>query len=272
MIAGREVALATLTLGDVGPPELVEAAAGAGFDAVTLRVTDGSPEPGPLAADTPVRRETLRRLRDTGLGVLDAEVIRLRRDTDPAALRPPLESAALLGARHVLAVASEPDDGALAERFAGLCDEAAALGMRAVLEFMAFSGCRTLADADAIVTRAAHPAGGLLVDPLHLRRSGGTPAQVALLAAAHPERFPYAQLCDAPAAAPAGGGDDLYDEALRRRLHPGEGGLPLADLLAALPARIPLSVEVPVAALRALPPAERAERAFGAVRGLLSPS
>ena len=38
----------------------------------------------------------------------------------------------------------------------------------------------------------------VLVDPLHLRRSGGTPEDVAACVAAHPDRFTYAQLCDAP--------------------------------------------------------------------------
>jgi len=272
VIAGREIALAALTVIDAPPPEAVDAAAAAGFDAVTLRLMDAArDEPPPLAADTPVRRETLARLRHHGLGVLDVEVVRLRGDTDVAGLRGALESAAVLGARHVLAIANEPDEQRLAERFRALCEAAAEFGLRTVLEFMVFSDCRTAADADRVVDLAGHPDAGVLVDSLHLRRSGGAPADVAALAAAHAERYPYVQLCDAPLAAPDDGQRGLYREAVHRRLYPGDGELPLAELVAALPAGAALSVETPVHAYRERSAAERARAAMAATRRLLEP-
>jgi len=126
-----------------------------------------------------------------------------------------------------------------------------------------------VADADAIVARAAHPAGGVLVDALHLCRSGGSPADVAPLARANPRRYPYLQLCDAPLVAPAGGERGLYAEAVAGRLAPGEGELPLRELLDAMPAGVPLSIETPVAAIAHLPPVERARHAMAATRRLL---
>lgn len=266
MIAGHEIALAALTLIDARPPEAVDAAAAAGFDAVTLRLLDA--EPGALASDTSVRRETLARLRHHGLGVLDVEVVRLRGDTDVDALRPTFESAAALGARHVLAICAESDEDRFVERFGELCGAAADAGLRAALEFMVFTSCRTVADADRIVARAEHPAAAVLVDSLHLRRSGGTPAEVAELAAAHPDRYPYLQLCDAPLTAPEGGDRGLYREAVHSRLNPGDGELPLRALADALPG-VPLSIETPVEALAGRPPAERARLAFEATRRLL---
>lgn len=270
MVGERQVALAALTVIDVAPAEAVEVAADAGFDGVTLRLADRPGDDNALAADSPVRRATISRLREHGLSVLDVEVVRLEGETDVAALRPMLESAALLGARHVLVIANEPDESRLTERFRELCEHSAEVGLRPALEFMVFSACRTVRDADRVVARAEHPAGAVLVDPLHLRRSGGTPQDVAELAEANPSRYPYAQLCDAPLAPPGDGTRGLYREAVHDRLNAGEGELPLTALLAALPERLPVSVETPVGALAGQPAAERARRAMDAVRRVLS--
>ena len=62
--------------------------------------------------------------------------------------------------------------------------------------------------------------------------------------------FKYAQICDAVAAIPTESGDPIR-EARTGRLLPGEGALPLRDLVAALPAAIPLAIEAPVRAQRA---------------------
>ncbi len=270
MIGGHETALACLTLLDQSPPQIVDAAAAAGFDAVTLRLVDRGPGDGnPLVGDTPLRRETIARLRHHGIGVLDVEVVRMYDDTEPTALRPVLESAAALGARYVLVVNLDEDAARAAETFAGICVEASALDLTPALEFMVFSATRDVEAADRIVTAAGHPAGTVLVDPLHLRRSGGSPADVAPLSAAHPDRYPYLQLCDAPLAAPPDGRRGLYHEAVENRLAPGDGELPLTEILEALPPGIPLSVETPVAALAGHPALERARFALDATRRLI---
>jgi len=271
VIAGREIALATLTVLDAPPPEIVDVAAAAGFDSVTLRLADANvAEANPLAGDTETRRETIARLRHHGLGVLDVEVVRMREDTDPKLLRPMLDSARQLGARHVLVINLDANQGRASERFAGICGEAEAFGLRAVLEFMVFTATKTVEQADRIVASAGHQAGGVLVDPLHLRRSGGSPADVATLVAANPDRYPYVQLCDAPLSAPDGRGRALYAEAVENRLAPGDGELPLRELVEAMPAGAPLSVETPVAAAAHLSALERAEHTIAATRRLLA--
>lgn len=276
MIGGRQVALAILGVLGTPPMDVIDIAADAGFDAVTLRLGGGNrdapdaPEPYPLIGDTEPRRETINRLRQRGIGVLDVEVLRLRGDTEVAEVRPMLESAQALGAPHLLVVGLEQDESRLVERFAALCVEADAYGVRPALEFMRMSSVPTVLDADRIVAAAGHPAGAVLVDPLHLARSGGTPADVAPLAAAHPDRYPYLQLCDGPAAAPGEGGlRDLFDEAVNNRLSPGDGELPLVDLLHALPPAAAVSVEVPLAALSARPPQERANVLMAGARRVL---
>jgi sugar phosphate isomerase/epimerase len=270
MIGAREIALANLTILDVSPPDVVDAAAAAGFDSVTLRLAGGGTgDPNPLIGDTRARRETIARLRHHGLGVLDVEVVRIVEDIDLAALGPIFESACALGARHVLVTNQDPDEARAVERFAAICAQAEALALVPALEFMVFTATKRVEQADRIVERAGHPAGRVLVDPLHLQRSGGAPEDVSVLAAAHPERYPYAQLCDAPLVAPEGGGRALYAEAVQNRLAPGDGQLPLAELLEALPAGIPLSIETPVAAVAGLTEVQRARHAMQATRRLL---
>jgi sugar phosphate isomerase/epimerase len=107
----------------------------------------------------------------------------------------------------------------------------------------------------------------VLVDALHFSRSGGIPAHIAQV---DPALFRYAQICDAGPDMP-GPGDTpaLIREARTGRLLPGEGVLPLAELVAALPDTVPLAIEAPCRATADLPAVERAKRAHRALTTLL---
>jgi len=100
----------------------------------------------------------------------------------------------------------------------------------------------------AVLDRVAHPLRALLIDPIHVDRSGSSLDEIA---AVDPALLPYAQFCDARTARPdpADFGAVIID-AVDLREQCGEGGLPLTALLAALPADIPLSIELRSRALR----------------------
>jgi sugar phosphate isomerase/epimerase len=244
----REVSLAHLTLIDVSPPELVQIAADAGFDAVGLRISPAGPDDQPyeMAPGSNLLRETRRRMDETGLRVLDAEVARLDAGTDVDTFAPVIETAAELGARFLLVNVYDEDDAWAASRFAQLCEMAAPAGIRPVLEPMPYSGIRTLDKAVAVVRGSG---GGVLIDPLHLRRGGGSPEDVARLA---PALTPYVQLCDARKATPPDGVPGLVRESRHDRLPPLHGELELGKLLRALGRPdAPISVEAPSSRLRA---------------------
>jgi sugar phosphate isomerase/epimerase len=133
-----------------------------------------------------------------------------------------------------------------------------------MIEFMVFRGIATLDDAMRVVGLAGHPNLGICVDALHLQRSGGTPESVSRIDS---RLISCVQLCDAPAAAPAP--QDIPREARYGRLYPGEGALPLRELLAVVPAGHPLSIEVPCAAPK-LSVAERADKAARCTRALIA--
>ena len=271
--APRHISLAHLTVLDTTPPELVEVAAAAGFPSIGIRLTAtpsvGVP-PYDMLREGPMLRDTLARLADTGVTVLDTEFLRFEPEVPVGVPEGFLEVSARLGARNVLVMSAEPDESRTLERFGDLCDRAAPYRLTVCLEFAIYTGVRTLAHAAGFVARAGRPNASVLIDALHFSRSGGVPAHVAQV---DPALLRYAQICDASPDMP-GSGDTpaLIREARTGRLLPGEGVLPLGELVAALPATAALAIEAPCRATAELPALERARRAHRALTALLAPT
>ena len=226
---------------EASPVQLVECAARAGFAFGGMWM-----EPADWTAAT--TREVKAALAATGLKLLDIEVIWIKLGPlDPDHLRI-LDVGMELGARNVLCVSSDPDGGATRAKLAALIDHAAAGGIRVNLEFGLFTEVKTIQQASAILRDLASPVAGLLVDPLHWTRSGGTVADVAAIPA---EWMSYAQLCDAPmpGADPADP-QAILAEAIDGRVALGAGGLELDGLLAVLPDGLPIAIEERSRALR----------------------
>lgn len=273
--------IAHLTMLDVPPPELVSVAADAGFDFIGIRVSPATfaEEVYPMSAGSPMLRETVRRMACTGVRVTDIEVFALGPETGGEAWLPILESGAELGARMLNVVAADDDLGRLADNFAALAADATRFGLRPALEPITYRQVNSIPQAVEIASSA--PGGAVLVDALHFHRFGGTTTQ---LAAADPALFPYAQVCDAPLAAPFGlprparlshgqttDGSDLQVEARAMRMMPGDGELPLRDLVRALPTGIPLAVEAPMTGYTdTAEPLDVAKRAHASLIRLLS--
>jgi sugar phosphate isomerase/epimerase len=274
------IGIAHLTLLRLSPPELVTTAAEAGYDFVGIRVkavTEGEHQ-YPMQPGSPMSRETLRRLDDTGLTVRDIEFLTLRPDTGPDDWQPALEAGAALGASTFSVVGVDDDPARLTDTLARLTADGAAYGIRPTLEPISYQPVSRVADAAAIA-RATGAA--VLLDALHIQRGGSSLDDVRAL---EPELVPCLQLCDAPSAVPQtlelpaelplgmkADGSVLQVEARVQREVVGEGGLPLAELLAAVPAETPISVEVPHARLQArLSAAEFATYNLRAVQALLA--
>ncbi|MDR5761050.1 TIM barrel protein [Caballeronia sp. LZ035] len=240
----KRLSLAHLTVLDVGPPDLISLAAQAGFRAVGIRLC--SPVPGglayPLRAGSPELRDTLRLMEAHDVTVSDIEVIRLAADTCIDDYVPVFEAGAELGARRVCINIDDPERTRVIDRLGALCDLARPLNLALDIEFMIWRPVARLEDAVDIVKALDKDNAFVLIDALHLFRSGGT---VEAVAALDPAWIGSVQLCDAPLASPAR--DGIVDEARGNRLLPGEGGLPLRELLDALPKDVPLAAEVPLA-------------------------
>ncbi len=187
-----------------------------------------------MAPGSPMSRETLLRLSDTGLTVRDVEFLQLRPDTGPDDWMPALEAGAALGASTFSVVGVDPDRARLTATLARLTADAAPYGIRPTLEPISYQPVSRVADA-AAVARAAGAA--VLLDALHIQRGGSSIDDVRAL---EPSLVPCVQICDGPLATPeslelpaqlplgmTADGSVLQVEARALREVPGEGEFPL---------------------------------------------
>lgn len=174
----------------------------------------------------------------TGVAALDAEVIRIG-DAEQDDHDRLIDIAGEIGVRHIIAVSMASHAQQTIDCLNRLGVRARAAGIVPVLEFGRFTMVTTLNMALDIVTRCDVEV-GILPDPIHLHRSGGVPADLGQVAAHH---IPYAQICDAGPIPEPATPDRLLWEARYDRRDLGDGILPLADYVTALPSGIPLSNE-----------------------------
>src|SRR5690606_36263858 len=239
----RIFSLAALTVLELSPPDMVEAAARAGYSHVGLRLVPATEQEQhfPLLADADLRRQTQARLRDTGIKVLDLEILRLKPETCVADFEPILAVGAELGGTELLVAGNDPDEARLTERFAALCELAVGYGIHPHLEFMPWTDVPDLRQAMRMVANADRGNGCVLVDAFHFNRSGSSLDGLAQLA---PQRLRCAVLCDGAGPVPRDRDESLRQERNERRF-PGEGEADLVGLLRAVPPSVALSLEHP---------------------------
>ena len=114
----------------------------------------------------------------------------------------------------------------LIESFAALCDRAAPLGIRCDLEFIPMWGLSDLATAWKVVKGADRPNSGILFDFYHYLR--GNPDD-ALLETIPAEKISAVQVADAEAK--VNPNISLFQDAIFRRVPPGDGAFPITRLL-----------------------------------------
>jgi sugar phosphate isomerase/epimerase len=263
------IGLAALTVLELTPPEMVSCAVEAGFDCLGLRLipaTLGEVQ-HPMVGDTPLVRETERRLKDSGIGVLDVEIFRLRPDTVVSDFEAALATGARLGAAEALIAGNDPDEARLTANFAAFCELAQRFGIGGNLEPMPWTDCRNFAQGVRIVMAAGHENGGILIDPIHFDRGGSHAGEISGVPRAC---FRYMQLCDAPAERPSDV-DGLLHQARAERLMPGDGALDLIGILRRLPVDLPIGLEIPMETLaRTVPALERVKQMLAKTRQLLA--
>jgi sugar phosphate isomerase/epimerase len=264
---------------DMAPPDWVQLAHGAGFEAVGIRIgVAGPPEqPWPMAIGSPMLTATLDRLAGTGMIVQDVEIITVTPQTRADQYDALFEIGARLGARFFNVMVTDPDVDRAHDTFAALCERAQPYALRPCMEGISYTAVRDLATAHRVL---AGTTGGLIVDPLHIQRSGD---DLTDLRQVDPAALGYLQLCDGPREVPASvplprqlprgqsaGANVRQLESRAGRLLPGEGEIPVVDFVAALPADLPASVEAPNSALlEELGPAGFLRRARTAARRVL---
>ena len=228
---------------DVPPAELIEYAATAGLSSVGQRIAHASPGGIEYPLSTKAERaEVRRRIDATGVSVLYIELISISEATRAGDYKAMFETGAEIGATRLTVAGDSSDITLVTDRFAQICELAHGYGINVDFEFMPFRAIRTLGEAVEVVRRAGQPNGRILVDTLHIFRSGSSVAELAKI---DPAMIGTLQICDAPSVAPPP--SELVTEARTRRLLPGHGELDLWSVIDALPADIAIGVEVPLA-------------------------
>lgn len=238
----NRIIIAPTTLQDTAPIEYIEATIAAGYDGIGLRVHRSPGLPfHPVVGGAGLIREMKSRIADAGLEVFDLYSFYLQPDTDVASFAPALELGASFGAKYATVMGADEDWSRQRDNFVKTCDLAKQFGLVCSLEFAVIRPLATLPQTVRLIEESKREA-VMCIDPLHLARSGGSPADVKALPAKY---FPYAQISDG-ILAPGEPNPALFGKlGLGQRAMPGEGNLPLREVIAALPQGIPLSVEIP---------------------------
>lgn len=263
----KNLSLAHLTMIDASPVQLVDAAKAGGFDSIGLRVVPPwmTTLAFPLVGNEPAVRQLQDKLSGSGIGVFDIEAFWIRPETEIASMEPAMEIASRLGARQLLAMGDDPVESRLVSKFGTLVEMARKFGLKVGLEFLPYVQVGSLSQAIKLVKAVNQPNVGVVIDALHLIRSAGSPKE---LLAQDEGLIAYGQLCDARGPKPQDT-DQLRREARSGRYYPGQGELPLADIVNSLPADRPLAVEAPCETLAHLPIEERGKICGDATRALL---
>ncbi|MER1969005.1 sugar phosphate isomerase/epimerase [Castellaniella sp. GW247-6E4] len=263
-----QFSLAHLTVLTCPPTEMIRIAQRTGYDFVSLRLTAVTPTEHVFALqnDRAMLNEVKALLADTGVGVLDIELARMPAEIEPETYAAVLDTAAELGARHILTQLPDPDRERAAQRFARLCDMARPLGLTVDVEYPSWTETPDLQAAVEVVRAINRPNAGIVIDTLHFNRSRDS---INELRALPREWFHYAQVCDAPAEIPDTV-EGLIHAARSERYVPGEGGIDIRSILDAMPA-LPYSLEIPNdAQLQALGHEEWARRCIDGARRYLA--
>lgn len=240
----RRFSLAHLTILDAPPPELIRVAARTGYDFVGLRLIPlGLPREVAYEPhkDAVMRRDIKTAIAETGVQILDVELARIIESPAPGSYLPALETAAELGAKHVLSSVWMRDRHQVIERFAQLCEVAQPLGLTVNLEFVSSTDWSTLEGALDIITSCSRDNVGIMVDTLHFHR-GRIPLEQL-------DRVPaswvnFVHVCDDRPDLPATI-EDARRTMREERLYPGEGAVDIAGILDRLPQTVICAIELP---------------------------
>jgi sugar phosphate isomerase/epimerase len=221
-------------------------------------------EPFSLRDDAALRARMMTAMRDRKVSISLGEGFNVRPEADVTSLAADLDTMAELGAARINTVSLDPDLSRSLDQFGVLAEMVAARGMETTIEFAPSLTIEDLDAALAVLRHVARPDFRLLIDTMHFARAGHT---VAELAAVDPVAIAYVQLSDNTLAQRGA----TYRDDTTDRLPPGEGELPLSEIIAVVPPDVVIGLEVPMRsrAEAGEPTAERVRRCVAAARDLM---
>jgi len=222
--------------------------------------------PYSLRDDAALRADVLAAMNDRGVAISLGDGFLVRPGAEMRTFGADLDVLAELGVPRINVVRLDPDLGRTFDQFAALTELAAQRNIETDVEPVPGLTVGDLPTALPACKHVGRPDFRLLIDTMHLVRSGADAADVAALDSGH---IGYAQLNDTTLRPRI---DNYMEEAMFERMVPGEGELPLHDILAALPPDIVVELEVPrrSLALAGVSPIDRLRPCLDAAHRLLS--
>lgn len=228
------------------PVDFVHLAADLGCRAISMKARGGGGPYNPwgfdtysLIEDAALRRRMVSALAERDVSISLGEGFVVVPGADLLADTENLDLMEELGVKRVNAVTMDPDLDRSFDQIAAFVEVAAARGMETTMEFAKSLTVADLPTAMRAVEHVSSPEFRLLIDTMHVVRSRVTAEDLASL---DPGLIGYVQLCDAPLEQQ----NEVYRDDSSDRLAPGEGELPLLDLMLALPTDVPVGIEVPM--------------------------
>lgn len=227
------------------PVEYVEFAAELGCTDVSMSLIPPPWNPCDFPAwslreDAALRRQTLEALKATGVAISAIEGFAIRAGASVGDRVADLDLCHGLGVSRINTVSLDETSTRTLEQLALLAELAGERDMVVGLEFAPPHTIPDLGTALAVLKALERDNMRLIIDAMHFHRSGGTAVDLIKV---DPDLIACVQLCDVPLVA---AGQDYMREACFDRLMPGQGELPLIELLSVLPLDILVGVEVPM--------------------------
>jgi len=229
------------------PVEYVHLTADLGCRYITTGMVGFTPlkvlgyQPFSLRDDPLLRRDLLVAMDDRGVSISLGEGLLIAPGVDVRSYAADLDIMAELRIPRINAVSIEPDRDRTFDELAVLTELAAERGILTSVEPVPGLTIPDLPTALAAVEHVGRDEISLLIDTMHVARSGAGAGDLRSLPA---ERIGHVQLCDVPLRSTK---EHHYaEEAMYHRMAPGEGELPLVDMLAALPRDRVVGLEVPM--------------------------
>jgi sugar phosphate isomerase/epimerase len=219
-----------------------------------------------MRADAALLRQTKAALAEHGVELSLGEGFLIMPGIEIADSAASVDALTELGAPCLNCVVVESDRARALDQFGRFSEMAGSRGAIATIEFLPMQWPATLDEALAFLVDSGAVDARLLIDAMHLYRSGGSAADLARI---DPARVGYIQLCDVPMPARIA---NYGEEAKHERRCPGDGDLPLAEFLAALPRDLTVGLEVPQLskAQAGIDAYDRLARCVAAARALLA--
>ncbi len=228
------------------PIEFVRLVADLGCRYITTGMVGFAPlkaldyQPYSLRDDPRLRRDLLAAMDDRGVSISLGEGLLIAPGVDVRSYAGDLDIMAELRIPRINTVSLEPDRSRTFDELAALTALAADRGIATCIEPVVGLSIADLPSALAAIDHVDRDEISLLIDTMHVARFGATADDLRSVPV---QRIGYIQLSDTTLLPRM----NVYaEEAMFERMVPGEGELPLADMLAALPTDRVVGLEIPL--------------------------